>query len=360
MTEKKTNGQLKLITSKIDNETQTDHSKRSKAPLSRNIATSEASTSTEMKQNSEVNDKFRVKQNCNRSSKLCSGIYIEGMIEGQKVLYSVDTGASISLLSQQIYDNISKENRPILEPPVQCQTADGRELPCSGKAYFTIQLGNLEICTQLTVSTITVRSEEKMLFHGVSIPPIVKNNNNSIRGVKTVDHNRDPAIVLHEFRENTRPRHEKKRTSPGFWTKLINFFMTFTLLITGFGIATPFHKHTNKSTKFVKSEKCDSSWTGGQPSENTIHSSKFSRYFQNFILTYWITQIMQWCAKGQTKGSTEQQTHEVTNTLHPTLIKKQKSLCDTKSCVNSYQVGSYVWFLTKHRQCGRNPKLCTP
>lgn len=45
----------------------------------------------------------------------CPGIYVSGSIQGVKVQWTTDTGATRSIISKQVFEKIPKESRPELE-----------------------------------------------------------------------------------------------------------------------------------------------------------------------------------------------------------------------------------------------------
>ena len=44
------------------------------------------------------------------------GIYIEGMLQGVEVNLTVDTGATLTIVSSKVYEGIPEERRPTLIP----------------------------------------------------------------------------------------------------------------------------------------------------------------------------------------------------------------------------------------------------
>ena len=55
------------------------------------------------------------------------GIYVEGEIEGIKLILTADKGATLSIISPRIYNNIPKLHRPVLRKSVSLSGAS--ELP---------------------------------------------------------------------------------------------------------------------------------------------------------------------------------------------------------------------------------------
>lgn len=74
-----------------------------------------------------------------------SGFQIEGLIQGTKVIWKVDTGAR-SFITEETYYNIIPENRPVLERVrTKFLSADGQEINTIGTAKMTLTLGNVDI-----------------------------------------------------------------------------------------------------------------------------------------------------------------------------------------------------------------------
>ena len=71
------------------------------------------------------------------------GLYITGHLANSEVPFLLDTGASITLLSEGTYNSLKFDKQPILEPirfPVT--QADGNPLHILGKTYIVLTFGN--------------------------------------------------------------------------------------------------------------------------------------------------------------------------------------------------------------------------
>ena len=104
------------------------------------------------------------------------------------VVYTVDTGASCSMVSSIIYDNLPIcEKTSLSKIAVEITGANGSPLKCLGSAEFTLQLGSLEVKKSLIVADITdevllgadlmldgstdiLLSQSVMVMQGVRIP----------------------------------------------------------------------------------------------------------------------------------------------------------------------------------------------
>ena len=118
------------------------------------------------------------------------GAYVDGFVQGVDATLTVDTGAVNSIVSHRLFKKISKGHCPKLTKAAQVDAAGGEPLKTYGKAIVEIQMGPLCFEHECTVSDIVdkfllsedlmlcdpsgpadiIQSEERMVFHGVSIP----------------------------------------------------------------------------------------------------------------------------------------------------------------------------------------------
>ncbi len=83
------------------------------------------------------------------------GLYIDGSIAGAGVAFTVDTGATHTILSSRVYDQIPERQRPKLIPGGSCPSAaDGRRLDHWGSAVFELCLGKLCLRKKVAVADI--------------------------------------------------------------------------------------------------------------------------------------------------------------------------------------------------------------
>ena len=123
-----------------------------------------------------------------------SGIYVEGHIEGVDLTYTVDTGASATILSTAILAEIPAERRPKIDtekrPRFIGPTGSAIEIP--GKVKVKMTIGELEINREVSVANLHDEcllgadillvleegpfdfflSENKLSWNGLSIPCI--------------------------------------------------------------------------------------------------------------------------------------------------------------------------------------------
>ena len=85
------------------------------------------------------------------------GIYVEGSLQGVDVVYTVDTGASCTIVSRNVFEKISEENRPTLCIPKLTHglsSADGKIMKFWGKADMDLVLGSLTLKCHVSIADI--------------------------------------------------------------------------------------------------------------------------------------------------------------------------------------------------------------
>ena len=98
-----------------------------------------------------------------------AGLYAEGQLQGVDVIVTVDTGASITLISNRAYREIPEEKRPDL---TRCQrmviSAEGKTISCLGEGNFDLFLGDAHVKLKAMVAEI---SDEVLLGVDVLLDP---------------------------------------------------------------------------------------------------------------------------------------------------------------------------------------------
>lgn len=99
--------------------------------------------------------KFEEK-NCFISKRIPSvdGVYIEGKVNGFDVHITTYTGASNTLLSYKVYEQLKEFNRPKLQGKSRLRGANGNTIHVYGKGTFELQLGSLILKKNLLVADI--------------------------------------------------------------------------------------------------------------------------------------------------------------------------------------------------------------
>ncbi|CAC5405010.1 unnamed protein product [Mytilus coruscus] len=136
------------------------------------------------------------------------GVYVKGFIEGVDVIFTADTGACKTVLSEKIFNKIPLLQRPKLRKTSPLTGDGGESVKLLGKANFNIILGSLEIVAEIVVANIedqcllgidilqgqqggpadTLLSKGVINLKGVSIPCIQVKKSEIIRKVTAADH----------------------------------------------------------------------------------------------------------------------------------------------------------------------------
>ena len=88
------------------------------------------------------------------SRKLPDGIYVRGNIQGYPIMYTTNTGASKTVISKCVYDNIRSEDRPTLTKSAKLVGAGGSGINEIRKGNFKVQLGPVSVETEAIVGEI--------------------------------------------------------------------------------------------------------------------------------------------------------------------------------------------------------------
>ena len=91
------------------------------------------------------------------SENLEAGMYVRIKLNGEAATFLVDTGASLSLLSAKLYDNLPHEQRPQLDTvSSKVLTAASTELPLKGKGSFKVEVAEITTDCCFTVAELSV------------------------------------------------------------------------------------------------------------------------------------------------------------------------------------------------------------
>ena len=136
------------------------------------------------------------------------GAYIKGKIQDQPIIFTVDTGASRTVLSTNFFNKI-KSKKPTLTKSSSLSGAGGVPLVELGQAVFSLQLGALKFDKELIIAEIedecllgmdilqndtegpgdVLLSQGLIILRGVEIPVVqIGIDKNSVRRVVSADH----------------------------------------------------------------------------------------------------------------------------------------------------------------------------
>jgi len=85
---------------------------------------------------------------------ITEGLYVQGSVNGVPVRFTADTGASQTVVSNQVFEAIPVDRRPKLENVPPLVGAGGETITASGIAKFALSLGTLEIEREVIVAEI--------------------------------------------------------------------------------------------------------------------------------------------------------------------------------------------------------------
>lgn len=85
-----------------------------------------------------------------------SGFYVDGLIQGTPVTWKVDTGAKKSFITEDLFNTIPLESRPVLESVRrQFVTASGQNLNILGTTYMTLNFEDFETDIRIFVGGVS-------------------------------------------------------------------------------------------------------------------------------------------------------------------------------------------------------------
>ena len=76
------------------------------------------------------------------------GVYIEGTLQNEERIFTVNTGTTSTLISSKLYDQIPTDERPCLWQRGRSRTitnVEGKPIKYYGRAAFKITLGPLKL-----------------------------------------------------------------------------------------------------------------------------------------------------------------------------------------------------------------------
>ena len=156
------------------------------------------------------------------------GIYIEGSVEGVEVNYTVDTGATCTIVSSRVFEQIPESDRPTLHKPKLSHvltSADGRNMAFWGKAEVLLELGSLKIKHKVSVAEI----EDEVLLGADILQEEVPADLLLSKGVLVL---RGHEVPLQQFRHNRRVNRVQVADDtvvPGMSEALVDVFVDLEL-----------------------------------------------------------------------------------------------------------------------------------
>ena len=134
------------------------------------------------------------------------GFYLEASIEGMKMVFTIDTGATKTVISERVYHSMPVSQRPILRKTMGLTDATGQPLTQLGTAIFKINLtpdlcfesdiivANIEDQGLLGHDLLTLGNahllydEGALQFMGVHLPCMRVGSTTQVRQIHAADH----------------------------------------------------------------------------------------------------------------------------------------------------------------------------
>ena len=133
------------------------------------------------------------------------GFYLEAKVNREKMVFTIDTGASKIIISERVYKSIPSANRPMLSKTTGLTEASGQPLSQLGTAEFTITLDGIQFKADIIVANIEddglfghdllsmgdahlLYDEHALMFMGIHIPCIKVGSTPMIRRITAADH----------------------------------------------------------------------------------------------------------------------------------------------------------------------------
>jgi hypothetical protein len=143
---------------------------------------------------------------------LSEGIYLKGTVNGEDVVFTADTGASMTIISKRVYNKIPEVKCPVLDHSVDIVGAGGAIIRGIGRAEFGLTLGSMMLLQNVLVAEIEddallgydilrgsngepadiLLSRNKVVLNGVDIPIFQVGNEKRANRVVVADDVRLP------------------------------------------------------------------------------------------------------------------------------------------------------------------------
>ena len=82
------------------------------------------------------------------------GVYIRGSVQGYPLLFTTDTGASKTIISNRVFESLKPEDRPELEETSKLVGASGVSIKERGNGIFCLKLGSVKMEVEAIVAEI--------------------------------------------------------------------------------------------------------------------------------------------------------------------------------------------------------------
>ncbi|XP_052778481.1 uncharacterized protein LOC128215916 [Mya arenaria] len=88
------------------------------------------------------------------SKALAEGVYVKGSVNGHSVTFTADTGASRTIVSTRVFEQLEVETRPLLDKTARLVGAGGAPIREAGQAKLNLRLGPMQLVEDVMVADI--------------------------------------------------------------------------------------------------------------------------------------------------------------------------------------------------------------
>ncbi|KAH3857485.1 hypothetical protein DPMN_100092 [Dreissena polymorpha] len=83
---------------------------------------------------------------------LGDGLYVKGFVNENPLIFTLDTGASRTIISTRVYQRLPEGSRPSLSKGAKLKGACGAPIAEMGKGMFKLRLGKMEKLKEIIVA----------------------------------------------------------------------------------------------------------------------------------------------------------------------------------------------------------------
>ena len=154
----------------------------------------------------ENSNSYDVIKSIKDTRKLSDGIYIRGTVQVYPLLFTADTGASKTIISNRVFESLKPEDRPELAKNAKLVGASGESIKEWGKGTCSIKLGSIQMEIEAIVTVVDdgllgvdilqnggngpadlLMSKGVMVFNNKEVPTIQVGITNRVRKVTAAD-----------------------------------------------------------------------------------------------------------------------------------------------------------------------------
>ena len=89
-----------------------------------------------------------------RPKQLADGVYVMGKVNGLPVTFTADTGATRTIVSKRVFEQLSPSDRPVLDRSTCLVGAGGAPIKDAGQARLELHLGSVQMTEEVIIAEI--------------------------------------------------------------------------------------------------------------------------------------------------------------------------------------------------------------